>query len=355
MRAASASWGERSGVTSRRRGNHILERYGYDSFFRDRFAPFGEEGLEPGRVIGEVGPFFRVATERGERTAEVSGRMRHLASSRAELPAVGDWVALRASFGAHRVSIFAVLPRRTALSRKAAGQAVQAQVVAANVDTVLLVAGLDLDFNPRRIERAVLLARESGAEPVLVLNKVDLCGDPAARVREAEMAAPGISIVPVSAKVGQGISALSPWLSAGRTVVLFGTSGVGKSTIVNALLGEERQSTRAVREHDHRGKHTTTHRELMVLPSGALLIDTPGVRELGFFGGEDSLGEAFADIDVLIAQCAFTDCTHRNEPRCAVKSALESGELDPARLASYLKLKDEVAASQRRGPRSRRR
>jgi ribosome biogenesis GTPase / thiamine phosphate phosphatase len=355
MLRTASSWGGGSGVVCRARGSHILERYGWDSFFRDRFTPFSEEGLVAGRVIGEVGPFFRVVTERGERTAEVSGRLRHLAASRAELPAVGDWVALRADWGAHRVSIFSVLPRRTALTRKAAGQVVEAQVVGANVDTVFLVSGLDLDFNVRRIERAVLLARESGAEPVIVLSKADLCDHPAARARAAEKVAPGVAVVTVSATAGAGLEQLSPWLRPGKTVVLFGSSGVGKSTIVNALLGEERQSTRAVREHDHRGKHTTTQREIVVLPSGALLIDTPGVRELGMIGGEEALGEAFADVEALVAECAFGDCTHRSEPRCAVKAALASGALDPERLASYLKLKDEVVASQRRGPRSRRR
>lgn len=354
MRAAS--WGGGSGVVSRARGSHILERYGHDSFFRDRFTPFAEEGFVAGRVIGEVGPFLRVVTESGERTAEVSGRLRHLAASRAELPAVGDWVVLRADWGAHRVSIFSVLPRRTALTRKAAGQGLAPQVVAANVDTVFLVAGLDRDFNVRRIERAVLLARESGAEPVVVLSKADLCDDPAARAKEAEKAAPGVSVVTVSVKVGVGMDRLLPWLRPGKTVVLFGSSGVGKSTIVNALLGEERQSTRAVREHDHRGKHTTTQRELLVLPSGALLVDTPGIRELGLLGGEeDALGEAFADVEALVARCAFADCTHRTEPRCAVKAALASGELPEQRFASYLKLREELSAAQRKGQRGRRR
>ncbi len=353
MTTASSAAG--SGVVSRARGGHILERYGFDSFFRERFAPFAEEGFAAGRVIGEVGPFFRVVTDRGERTAEVPGRLRHLAASRSELPAVGDWVVLRADWGAHRVSIYSVLPRRTALARKAAGQVVTAQVVAANVDTVFLVTGLDLDFNVRRIERAVLLARESGAEPVVVLSKADLAGDPAARVKDAEKVAPGLSVVAVSVRAGVGTGALSPWLGPGKTVVLFGSSGVGKSTLVNVLLGEERQSTRAVREHDHRGKHTTSQREILIMPSGALLVDTPGVRELGFFGGEEALGEAFSDIEALVAGCGFGDCTHRTEPRCAVKAALASGALDPERFASYVKLKDEVAASQRRVPRARRR
>lgn len=306
-------------------------------------------------MIAEVGTLFRVVTEKGELTADVSGRLRHLTQEKAELPAVGDWVALRADRSAERSSIFAVLPRRTAFSRKAAGAAAGAQVVAANVDTVFLVTGLDLDFNVRRIERAVTLARESGAEPVIVLSKADLCDDPAEQMAEAARAAPGIAVVALSATAGTGLGELAPWLQPGRTVVLVGSSGTGKSTLVNALLGEERQLIRAVREHDHRGKHTTTRRELLRLPSGALLIDTPGIRELGLWGGQEALGEAFSDIDQLALSCAFSDCTHGSEPRCAVRRALSSGALDEGRFNSYVKLKGELVAAAKRGLRQRRR
>lgn len=306
-------------------------------------------------MISEVGPLLRVVAEHGERTAEVAGRVRHAAQSRAELPVVGDWVALRTDWGAARASVFGVLPRRSAFARKAAGREGETQIVAANVDTVFVMAGLDLDFNVRRIERAVLLVRESGAEPVVVLSKADLCADLEERAAAVGKAAPGVSVVPVSAREGTGIDALTPWLRPGKTVVLFGSSGVGKSTLVNRLLGEERQSTRTVREHDHRGKHTTTRRELLLLPSGALLIDTPGIRELGMLRGEDALGEAFSDIDALTAACAFSDCTHGSEPRCAVRAAVESGALDPERLKSYLKLKGELAAGAPRRGRPRRR
>lgn len=349
------SWIQETGVVSRARGIHILDRYGWDSFFRDRFAPFFEQGLSAARVIAEVGPLLRVVTEQGERTAEIPGRLRHAAQSRAELPAVGDWVALRSDWGSPRASIIAVLPRRTAFARKAAGKEMDAQVVAANVDTIFVVAGLDLDFNVRRIERAVLLAREGGAEPVILLAKADLCDDVQSRAAKAAKVAPGAAILPLSAKEGTGIDALAPWLRPGKTIVLIGSSGTGKSTLVNRLLGEERQSTRTVREHDHRGKHTTTRRELVLLPGGALLIDTPGVRELGLFAGSDALGEAFSEIDELALSCAYGDCTHTVEPRCAVRGAVESGILEADRFQSYLKLKEELARPSRRAPRSRRR
>jgi len=352
---ATASSLGRSGVGSTSRGIHILDRYGWDSFFQERFAPYAEQGLAPARVVSEVGPLFRIVDQHGERIAEVSGRVRHAAQEKSELPAVGDWVALRADERTPRASIFAVVPRRTAFSRKAAGQTTETQVVAANVDTVFLVSGLDLDFNVRRIERAVLLTRESGAQPVIVLSKVDLCSEADARAAEAAKVAPNVAVLKVSNTLGTGVEALDPWLLPGKTVVLIGSSGVGKSTLVNRLLGEERQSVRTVREHDHRGKHTTTRRELLVLPSGALLIDTPGIRELGLLGGENALGEAFADIENLAASCAFSDCTHGAEPRCAVKGALASGALDAERYASYLKLKEELIAPSRRAPRSRRR
>jgi ribosome biogenesis GTPase len=342
-------------VASRARGLPILDRYGYDTFFRDRFAPFAEQGLSAGRVVSEVGPLFRVIGEQGERTAEVSGRLRHKADVKADLPAVGDWVALRSDWGAPRATILAILPRRTAFTRLAAGRDGEGQVVASNIDTVFVVVGLDLDFNVRRVERAVLLARESGAEPVIVLAKADLCADLPARIDDVTKVAPAVAIVAVSAKEGVGVDALAPWLRPGQTVVLIGSSGVGKSTIVNKLLGEERQSTRTVREHDHRGKHTTTRRELILMPSGALLIDTPGIRELGMWGGEDALGNAFTDIDDLARGCAFGDCGHGTEPRCAVQAALKSGALDPKRFESYLKLKGELAASTRKSQRPPRR
>ena len=210
------------------------------------------------------------------------------------------------------------------------------------MDTVFLVAGLDGDFNPRRVERALVLAWESGAEPVIVLNKADLAVDVEARRREMESAAAGVPVLVISAREGSGLDALSPYLAAGRTVALLGSSGVGKSTIANRLLGDELLRTSAVREHDQRGRHTTTHRELLLLPGGAILLDTPGLREIQLWAGDEGLAAAFSDVSALASRCRFRDCRHQGEPGCAVQAAVGSGTLAEARLASHHKLEREL-------------
>jgi ribosome biogenesis GTPase len=298
------------------------------------------QGLIPARVVREDRDRYQLRTEAGDVAGEVSGRLRHDARTRADLPAVGDWVAARPGEGL--AVITRVLPRTSAFVRKLAGETTEEQIVAANVDTVFLVAGLDLDFNVRRIERYLTAAWESGATPVIVLNKADLAGDLPARVAEAESVAMGVPVVAVSATAHQGLDALAPWLEPGRTVALLGSSGVGKSTLINALLGEERQATRAVREHDSRGRHTTTHRELVPLPGGAVLLDTPGIRELQLWGDESSADGAFPEIAALAAKCRFGDCGHNGEPGCAVLAAVASGTLDEERLASWRKLQREL-------------
>lgn len=258
-------------------------------------------------------------------------------------PTTGDWVALDADDVARHV-----LPRRTRFSRAEAGGAAREQVVAANVDVVLLVAGLDGDFNVRRLERYVALARASGARPVVVLNKADACADPDAARREAEAVAAGAPVLLASAATGAGLDALRALVAPGVTVALLGSSGVGKSTIVNRLLGEERFATQPVREHDARGRHTTTRRELVPLPGGGLLLDTPGMRELGLPADGDGLAGAFEDVESLARLCRFRDCRHESEPGCAVRAAIASGELDAARFESYLKLQRELAWRARR-------
>jgi ribosome biogenesis GTPase len=300
------------------------------------------QGLVPGRVIITHVRDVRVRTARAERLAGISGRLRLAGRRPEERPTVGDWVALRPREGSGRTLVHGVLPRRTAFVRRAAGDHTVQQVLAANVDTVFLVMGLDRDYNPRRIERALVLAWESGAEPVIVLNKTDLCDDVEARRAYVEAAAPGAPVVPVAAKRSEGLEGLSPWLRRGRTVALLGSSGVGKSTIVNRLLGEERQRTREVRQSDQRGRHTTTHRELLAIPGGGLLIDTPGLREIQIWATEEGLATAFEDIEALSVRCRFRDCAHEAEPGCAVRAAVEEGRLGPERLASFHKLRAEL-------------
>jgi ribosome biogenesis GTPase / thiamine phosphate phosphatase len=318
-----------------------LQSLGWNARLETLFVPHKDRGLEPARVAREDRGRYTVLDESGARSAELAGRLRHDARTRAELPAVGDWVALRPGAASSAV-IDALLPRASAFVRKVAGETTEEQVVAANVDAVFLVCGLDGDFNPRRIERYLAAAWESGAEPVVVLNKADLADDLDALTAEAGSVAPGAAVVPVSALRGDGLAGLEPWLTPGRTVALLGSSGAGKSTLVNALLGAPRQATGGVREDDSRGRHTTTHRELVPLPGGALLLDTPGMRELQLWGGEESLDGAFPEIAELAVRCRFRDCRHESEPGCAVLAAAESGELDEVRLASWRKLQREL-------------
>jgi ribosome biogenesis GTPase len=319
-----------------------LESLGWNAHFAAAFAPHAEAGLEPARVAREDRERYLVLAAWGERIAEVSGRLRHASGRRLEFPAVGDWVAVRAPAGDGVAAIHALLPRTSVFIRKSAGDTTDEQVVAANVDAVFLLSGLDGDFNVRRIERYVTAAWESGATPVVVLNKADLVSDLDAVLAEVATAAPGVPVVVLSALEGRGLEALAPWLGPGRTVALLGSSGVGKSTLVNALLGEERQATRAVREDDARGRHTTTRRELLRLPGGALLVDTPGMRELQLWAGEESLAGTFPEVEALAAGCRYRDCRHDSEPGCAVQEALGAGALDPARFESWRKLQKEL-------------
>ncbi len=318
-----------------------LQHLGWNARTESLFLPHREAGLVPARVSREDRDRYEVLDGSGARSAGLAGRLRHEARTRAELPAVGDWVALRPGAASSAV-IEAVLPRTGAFTRKVAGDRAEEQVVAANVDTLFLVAGLDHDFNPRRLERYLAAAWECGAEPVVVLNKADLAADPAARVAETGAVAPGAAVVALSALAREGLDGLARWLVPGRTVALLGSSGAGKSTLVNALLGEERLATGAVRADDSRGRHTTTHRQLVPLPSGALLLDTPGMRELQLWAGGESLDGAFPEIAALAEGCRFRDCRHEREPGCAVLAAAESGALDADRLASWRKLQKEL-------------
>jgi len=325
-----------------------LAALGWDDRLAGAFRPFEVEGLMAARVIRQMGPIAFVHTAAGELEAEVSGRLKHEAASKADLPVVGDWVAVRPGEGDGPAAIRAVLPRKSAFTRKVAGTTTDEQVVAANVDTVFLVTGLDADYSVRRIERYLTMAWESGAAPVVVLNKADLCDDVSARVREVAAVAFDAPVHGVSALSGDGIEAFSVHLRVGATAAFLGSSGAGKSTLINRLLGEERLAVGAVRARDGQGQHTTSHRELIVLPGGGLVIDTPGMREIGLWTDGDALRRTFEDIEALAAGCRFRDCAHQAEPGCAVRQAVADGELDADRLDSYHRLQKEAAYLERR-------
>jgi ribosome biogenesis GTPase len=318
-----------------------LESIGADAHVHRAFQTYAGLGLALARVAISHGDRYRLYTEGDEINGEPAGALWHRSADAAAMPVVGDWVAARIAAPDYAV-VEAVLPRRTCFARRAPGKRDDRQAIAANIDLAFLVCGLDGDFNLRRLERYLTLAAESGVTPVIVLNKADLCGDAAARQRETAAIAGSVPVVALSALADGGVDPLTAFLEAGRTVALLGSSGVGKSTIVNRLLGDERLPTGAVRESDGRGRHTTTHRELVPLPAGGALIDTPGMRELQLWASEGSVDEVFDEISTLAAECRFGDCTHKVEPGCAVQAALGVGLISAERWESYRKLLGEA-------------
>lgn len=320
-----------------------LTDLGWDAHFTDKFNELNEENWFPARVAQDNGKSYRLLWQEGELRAEVAGRLRHEATASSQLPAVGDWVAISPRREEGAATIHAVLLRRSAFSRKVPGEhTTEEQIVAANVDIAFLVMGLDRDFNVRRLERYLTLAWDSGATPVIALNKADTCADVGTKIAAVEAVAGGVSVHAISAVQGEGVAALKEYLQPGKTAALLGSSGVGKSTLANCLSGLETQQVGGVRENDGRGRHTTTHRELVVLPNGAVLIDNPGMRELQLWADEEGLKQSFEDVESLAASCRFADCAHGSEPGCAVHQALETGELGTSRLESYLKLQREM-------------
>lgn len=317
------------------------------------FGPFFEEQLQrwtaaiPARIAAEHRGTYEVWSEAGTGQARLAGRLRHELEED-ELPGVGDWVALKESPGPDRIAVIEqVFERRTVFTRGAASRQVRAQVIAANVDLVFVVCGLDADFNIRRIERYLARIWASGAPPAVILNKADVCENAATRVLEVEARCPGVPVHATSALRVEGLAAIRTCIGEGLTAAFVGSSGAGKSTLVNALVGEERMMTGGVRASDGRGCHVTSHRQLLLLPDGGLVLDTPGMRELQIFE-EDGLNVAFDDIANLAAQCRFRDCRHDTEPGCAVKAAVASGEIAAERLEHYRKLEREALAYERR-------
>ena len=314
-----------------------LDALGWSRQRQKDFAPHAAEGLLPGRVVGEHRSHYRVATEATELSAQITGRSRNTAAQRSDLPGVGDFVAVRIAMGEGPAIIEAVLPRTSALVRKAAGER-RPQLLAANIDVVFIVTAPDRDFNLPRLERYLALVQESGAAPVIVVNKSDLTNDVIGTTGQIAAIAPGVPIHAVSARGRDGMGDLERYFDGNRTIVLVGSSGVGKSTLTNELLGRAAQATQEVRAHDSRGRHTTTHRQLFTRPQGGAIIDTPGIRGLELWNAAKGVESHFEDIEALAAQCRFRDCRHESEPGCAVRAVVERGDLDAARAMSFVKL-----------------
>lgn len=322
--------------------------WGWNEDWSSRYRRHAPAGCLPGRVSVEHRGLYHYQGPHGEGVACVSGRLRHLAVGRADFPAVGDWVALRPSANSGPAVIEAVLPRTNKLSRKTAGGSGEEQVLAANLDILLLVSSLNLDLNPSRLERFLAAAALPGCQPVLLLTKSDLCDAPAVAVADLRARLGDVAVHAVSAVTGDGLDSLALYLRGGHTAAMLGSSGVGKSTLLNRLLGLDRQEVRPVRADDDRGRHTTTRRELVALPSGGLLIDSPGIRELQLWAEGADVGAAFDDVTRLALDCPFTDCSHVHEPGCAVLRAVAEGRLNQARYASFLKLRRELSYEETR-------
>ncbi|MCX7710168.1 MAG: ribosome small subunit-dependent GTPase A [Clostridia bacterium] len=316
-----------------------IKDYGWDEHFNREWNQRSAEGMFPGRIIADYGQMMRAVTDSGEILVN-----RPVKKMDNELQlAVGDWIALEHAEETQSVCVRAVLARKTKFSRAAAGIEVKEQIIAANVDTVFLIQSLNRDFNMKRLERYLIAAWESGAVPVIVLTKADCCDNVADKMASVYNTAPGVEVHAISCITGEGIDEIKKYFMHGKTVALLGSSGVGKSTLVNTLAGKELLKTQEIREDDSRGRHTTTHRELLLLPQGGLVLDTPGMRALSLWEADAGMEVLFGDIEELVKLCRFYDCQHQNEPGCAVRNALDTNKLEMSRWESWLKLQKELA------------
>ncbi len=324
-----------------------LAELGWDAGWETAFAPHRQEGLEPARVVHEDKLSYVVVGASGDRPALITGRLRHLCPRDQDLPKVGDWVAVRPVPGESKGVIEALLPRRSQIARKITGRGNEAQIVVTNIDVAFVVQAMDTTFNARRLERFLVMVLEGGVKPVVILNKLDLCKAPRRMISEAEAVSGGAPVLPVCAKTAKGTGRLREILEPGLTAVFIGTSGVGKSSLINRMVGGTFQPTLEVRESDSKGRHATTWREIIPVPRGGLVIDTPGMREFHLWSADLGLDTAFPDITELAVGCRFRDCTHGAEPGCAVRSALETGALGRGRYDSFRKLQAELAEVER--------
>lgn len=314
-----------------------LVDYGLTPSFKQAAAAFKDQQIA--RIIGQQRNLYQIMTTNGEQTATLAGKFIYETTDTTSFPAVGDWVTVTAT--TDNAVIYHILPRQSILAREAVGNRSDGQLIAANIDTIFICMSLNADFNVRRIERYLTMAWDSNAMPVIVLTKSDLCADLPAKLAALAEVSLGVDVVTCSAKTGAGYDEVARYVTAGKTVAFIGSSGVGKSTLINRLLGKELLATKTIRTDDDKGRHATTSRQLLLLPQGGLVIDTPGMRELQLFTGD--LDRTFSDIAELAAQCKFSDCTHSNEPGCAVQAAIQTGQLATDRLASYQKLQRELA------------